>query len=86
MVPSTFKLNIPAEYANLPQLQGRAEVEMVLKKGQPGEKFEIKGKLYDDIKVLLCSPLATYLSMSLSVLASSYACSLDVLSVCLSVY
>jgi hypothetical protein len=32
-------------------LQGRAEVEMVLTKAEPGEKFDIKGKLYDNVKV-----------------------------------
>lgn len=32
-------------------MQGRAEVEMTMKKGQPGEKFEVKGKQYDTITV-----------------------------------
>ena len=31
--------------------QGRAQVEMTLKKGQPGEKFEVKGKQYETITV-----------------------------------
>lgn len=51
MVPAGYRVKVPQEYNNLPQLQGRAEVEMLMKKPNPGEKFEIKGKLYDSIQV-----------------------------------
>ncbi|EWM29410.1 peptidyl-prolyl cis-trans isomerase [Nannochloropsis gaditana] len=51
MVPAGYTVSVPEEFSNLPQLQGRAEVDMVLKKGEAGEKFEIKGKLYDSIQV-----------------------------------
>lgn len=51
MVPAGYTVSVPEEFSNLPQLQGRAEVDMMLKKGEAGEKFEIKGKLYDSIQV-----------------------------------
>jgi len=52
MVKDDFKVEIPAEFSKLPQLQGRATVEMVLKKGPGGEgensdKFDIEGELFD---------------------------------------
>jgi len=52
MVPTNFKVDIPSEYSKLPQLQGRATVEFVLKKGPGGEgenadKFDVEGELFD---------------------------------------
>merc|ERR1719453_91206 len=49
MVPEGFKYKIPEEYAGLPVLEGRAEVEFTLKKGPDDEdgKFDIEGTLYD---------------------------------------
>ncbi len=51
MVPAGYSVKVPEEFNALPRLQGRAEVEMLLKKPTAGEKFEIKGKLYDQIQV-----------------------------------
>jgi peptidylprolyl isomerase len=39
----------PKEYAGLPYLRGRAEVEFVIKR--PGEKFDVEGKLYDTVQL-----------------------------------
>lgn len=47
MVPEGFKVAVPPEFANLPQLQGRSVVEFELKKGEAGEKFNIDGDLFD---------------------------------------
>jgi len=46
MIPAGYETPVPDDYADLPQLKGRATVEMVLKKGD-GEKFDIEGVLYD---------------------------------------
>lgn len=46
-MPEGFKVAVPPEYANLPQLQGRSVVEFELKKGEAGEKFNIDGDLFD---------------------------------------
>jgi peptidylprolyl isomerase len=46
MVKDGYKIPIPAEYADLPVLQGRATVEFVLKK-DGDEKFNIDGALFD---------------------------------------
>jgi len=51
MVPAGYTLKVPEEFSYLPQLQGRAEVDMTMKKKEAGEKFEVKGKLYDAISV-----------------------------------
>lgn len=40
-----FPFSVPNEYAGLPQLKGRATVEMVVKKAD-GEPFDIEGTLY----------------------------------------
>jgi hypothetical protein len=50
MVPSSFKRAIPEEYANLPSLQGRATVEITVKKPD-GSQFDVDGKLYDKVKM-----------------------------------
>jgi hypothetical protein len=41
---------VPSDYDDLPQLQGRATVEMVLKKAD-GEKFNIEGDLFKEAKM-----------------------------------
>lgn len=52
----TFFLNagyqtpVPSNYDDLPQLKGRATVEMVLKKAD-GEKFNIEGQLFNEAKM-----------------------------------
>lgn len=47
MVPAGYTVPVPAEYSNLPQLQGRAVVAFEVKKGEAGEKFNIDGNLFD---------------------------------------
>lgn len=41
---------MPSEYSDLPQLKGRASVEMTLRKPD-GEQFDIEGKLYKEAKM-----------------------------------
>jgi len=50
MVPAGYKTPIPEEYSDLPQLEGRATVEMVLNKAD-GEQFDIEGKLYKEARM-----------------------------------
>lgn len=54
LVPENFKRAIPAEYSNLPALQGRAEVDFVIKKSD-GSAYAFEGKLYDqvDLKMVI---------------------------------
>eukprot|EP00607_Mallomonas_marina_P005553 CAMPEP_0182427378 /NCGR_PEP_ID=MMETSP1167-20130531/17126_1 /TAXON_ID=2988 /ORGANISM="Mallomonas Sp, Strain CCMP3275" /LENGTH=430 /DNA_ID=CAMNT_0024609571 /DNA_START=74 /DNA_END=1362 /DNA_ORIENTATION=+ len=54
LVPDDFKREIPEAYRNMPALQGRAEVDMVIVR-PGGEKFDVEGKLYDqvDLKMIL---------------------------------
>ena len=47
-VPDDFKRAIPEEYSNLPALQGRAEVEMVIVKPD-GSQYDIDGVLYNEV-------------------------------------
>jgi len=49
MVPAGYTVTVPSEYSNLPQLQGRAEVELELKKAEPGEQFDIDGDLFEKV-------------------------------------
>lgn len=46
MVPK-FPYQVPAEYASLPRLEGRAEVEMVIRKAAKDAKFDVDGTIYD---------------------------------------
>lgn len=50
LVPDDFARKIPEEYNQLPALQGRAEVEFVMKKPD-GSAYDVDGKLYDEVKV-----------------------------------
>lgn len=50
MIPAGYVTPVPSDYADLPQLQGRATVEMVLKKPD-GEKFNIEGALFSEAKM-----------------------------------
>lgn len=47
MIPAGYVTPVPDDYADLPQLQGRATVEMTVKKAD-GEKFNIEGELFKD--------------------------------------
>ena len=51
MVPDNYKRLIPPEFNSMPQLQGRAEVEVTFKKPD-GSQFNVEGKLYDQIGIL----------------------------------
>lgn len=51
-VPDTFVRKIPEEYSNLPVLQGRATVEMVVQKADKSQ-FDVDGKLYNEIKLVM---------------------------------
>lgn len=50
MIPAGYVTPVPSDYDDLPQLQGRATVEMVLKKAD-GEKFNIEGDLFKEAKM-----------------------------------
>lgn len=52
MIPEGYKTPVPDLYSDLPQLQGRATVEFVLKKADK-EPFTIEGKNYDDAKLTM---------------------------------
>jgi len=47
MIPAGYVTPVPDDYADLPQLQGRATVEMTVKKAD-GENFDIEGVLFKD--------------------------------------
>lgn len=50
LVPDEFRRKIPDEYKKLPALQGRAMVNMVLKRAD-GSQYDIEGKLYDSVDI-----------------------------------
>jgi len=50
MVPKNYKVEVPAEYGNLPKLQGRAVVEMTFKK-EGGKPFDIEGTNFPEAKM-----------------------------------
>lgn len=52
MIDPDYKRAIPEEYSNLPALNGRAEVKMVLKKAD-GSQYDVDGKLYDNVQLKL---------------------------------
>mmetsp|Transcript_31710 Transcript_31710/g.63476 ORF Transcript_31710/g.63476 Transcript_31710/m.63476 type:complete len:466 (+) Transcript_31710:55-1452(+) len=52
MVPAGYLTPVPEEYNDLPQLRGRATVEMVLKKPD-GESFDIEGSLSKEAKMTM---------------------------------
>lgn len=45
-----YETPVPSDYDDLPQLKGRATVEMTVKKPD-GEKFDIEGSLYNEAKM-----------------------------------
>eukprot|EP00584_Thalassiosira_punctigera_P015744 CAMPEP_0172554080 /NCGR_PEP_ID=MMETSP1067-20121228/53109_1 /TAXON_ID=265564 ORGANISM="Thalassiosira punctigera, Strain Tpunct2005C2" /NCGR_SAMPLE_ID=MMETSP1067 /ASSEMBLY_ACC=CAM_ASM_000444 /LENGTH=466 /DNA_ID=CAMNT_0013342389 /DNA_START=166 /DNA_END=1566 /DNA_ORIENTATION=+ len=47
MIPPGYETPVPSDYADLPQLKGRATVEMTLRKPD-GEKFDIEGALFKE--------------------------------------
>lgn len=50
LVPDDFRRPIPAEYKGLPALQGRAEVEMVLRRPD-GSQYDVEGRLFDEVRL-----------------------------------
>ena len=50
LVDPAFKREIPEEFSKLPALQGRAEVEIVIKKAD-GSDFDVDGTLFDQVKM-----------------------------------
>lgn len=52
LVPDDFRRAVPSEYANMPQLHGRAEVAVTFKKPD-NTQFNVDGKLYDQIDMKL---------------------------------
>jgi len=53
MIPAGYKTPVPSEYSDLPQLQGRATIEMVLKKEQAGDTFDVNGETYKEAKMTM---------------------------------
>ena len=47
MIPAGYVTPVPSDYDDLPQLKGRATVEMTVKKAE-GENFDIEGKLFKE--------------------------------------
>jgi len=47
MIPAGYETPVPGVYADLPQLKGRATVEMTMRKPN-GEQYDIEGKLYKE--------------------------------------
>lgn len=52
MVPAGYKTTVPAEYNDLPQLQGRATVEMLVRK-QNNAPFNVEGNTYPEAKMTM---------------------------------
>lgn len=52
MVPKNYKIPVPDEFDNLPQLQGPARVAMTLVKPDKSQ-FNIQGELYDKVDLVL---------------------------------
>lgn len=50
MIPAGYETPVPSDYADLPQLKGRATVEMLVKKAD-GENFDIEGSLFKEAKM-----------------------------------
>lgn len=46
MIPAGYEVPVPDEYSDLPQLKGRATVEMKLKKGPGGSTFDVEGTTF----------------------------------------
>jgi peptidylprolyl isomerase len=52
MVPAGYKASVPPEYSDLPQLEGRATVEMTFKKADNGV-FDVNGQNYPKAKLTM---------------------------------
>jgi cyclophilin family peptidyl-prolyl cis-trans isomerase len=52
MVPAKYVTPVPAEYQDLPQLQGRATVEFILQKSD-GSPYVLEGKKFNQAKLIM---------------------------------
>jgi hypothetical protein len=52
MVPKGYKAQVPPEYDDLPQLEGRATVEFLFKKSE-GAPFNVNGQNYPQAKLIM---------------------------------
>lgn len=52
MIPAGYATPVPSDYDDLPQLKGRATVEMTVTKAE-GEKFDIEGVLFNEAKMTM---------------------------------
>lgn len=50
MIPAGYKTPVPEEYSDLPQLQGRATIQMVLQKGDT-TTFDVRGTTFKEAKL-----------------------------------
>jgi len=53
MVPEGYKTPVPSIYSDLPQLERRATIEMVIKKPTANEKFDIDGVNFAEAKMTM---------------------------------
>jgi len=53
MLPPGYFTPVPSQYSDLPQLRQRAKVEMLIKKGEDGAKFDINGVNYPEAKMVM---------------------------------
>ena len=53
MIPKGYVTPIPDAYKDLPQLQGRATVEMVIQKADKNDKFNVNGEVYPQAKLTM---------------------------------
>jgi len=51
MVPAGYKTPVPSIYSDLPQLERRATVEMVIKRPEANAKFDIDGVNFDEARM-----------------------------------
>jgi peptidylprolyl isomerase len=53
MVPPNYKVPVPSEYKDLPQLQGRSTVEMTIVRPNKGETFDVYGSKFNEAKMTM---------------------------------
>jgi peptidylprolyl isomerase len=53
MVPPDYVTPVPAEYSDLPQLKKRATVEMIMKKAEAGQPFDVNGVNFPEAKLVM---------------------------------
>lgn len=53
MVPKGYKTIVPEQYSDLPQLEQRATVEMLIKKAESGAQFDINGVNFPEARMTM---------------------------------